>query len=155
MRYKRTVARIGVQFPRWFWVDRKVSVMTARWRTVLDPNIDQGTGRTGAWTEDEDSKLKDAVQTNGGCNRDAIAVLARVPPPAPLPALVPALPRARLPALRRVARRVRIRRHRHRHRHRPVAGSPSSTPSSSPSPSLSPTVEGEKASSEAPSSSSS
>jgi hypothetical protein len=153
MRYKRTVARIGVQFPRWFWVDRKVSVMTARWRTVLDPNIDQGTGRTGAWTEDEDSKLKDAVQTNGGCNRDAIAVLARVPPPAPLPALVPALPRARLPALRRVARRVRIRRH--RHRHRPVAGSPSSTPSSSPSPSLSPTVEGEKASSEAPSSSSS
>jgi hypothetical protein len=155
MRYKRTVARIGVQFPRWFWVDRKVSVMTARWRTVLDPNIDQGTGRTGAWTEDDDSKLKDAVQTNGGCNRDAIAVLARVPPPAPLPALVPALPRARLPALRRVARRVRIRRHRHRHRHRPVAGSPSSTPSSSPSPSLSPTVEGEKASSEAPSSSSS
>jgi hypothetical protein len=46
-----------------------------RWREFLDPNIDRANGRTGKWTEDEDSKLKDAVQTRGGKNWGAIAAL--------------------------------------------------------------------------------
>jgi myb proto-oncogene protein len=41
----------------------------------LDPNITMTGGRTGKWTADEDSKLKDAVQTHGGKNWDAIAAL--------------------------------------------------------------------------------
>jgi hypothetical protein len=46
----------------------------------LKPNIDQVTGRTGKWGEDEEIKLKDAVQTmavqtHGGKNWDAIAAL--------------------------------------------------------------------------------
>jgi hypothetical protein len=40
----------------------------------LNPSIDR-TPRTGKWTEDEDSKLKDAVQTHGGKNWGAIAAL--------------------------------------------------------------------------------
>jgi hypothetical protein len=36
-----------------------------RWRDVLDPSIDRANGRTGKWAADEDSKLKDAVQTHG------------------------------------------------------------------------------------------
>jgi hypothetical protein len=42
---------------------------------ALDPSIDRANGRTGKWTEDEDSKLKDAVQTHGGKNGAAIAAL--------------------------------------------------------------------------------
>jgi hypothetical protein len=33
-----------------------------RWYTSLDPSIDQANGRTGTWNEDEDIKLKAAVQ---------------------------------------------------------------------------------------------
>jgi myb proto-oncogene protein len=47
----------------------------SRWRDVLDPNIDQANGRTGKWTEDEDSKLKDAVKRYGGKNWKEIAAL--------------------------------------------------------------------------------
>jgi hypothetical protein len=36
-----------------------------RWHDVFDPTIDQVTGRTGKWAEDEGSKLKDAVQLHG------------------------------------------------------------------------------------------
>jgi hypothetical protein len=46
-----------------------------RWRDVLDPSIDQANGRTGRWTEDEDTKLKDAVQTHGGKDWGLIAAL--------------------------------------------------------------------------------
>jgi hypothetical protein len=46
-----------------------------RWRNVLDPNIDQANGRMGKWAEDEDSKLKDALQTHGGKNWVVIAAL--------------------------------------------------------------------------------
>jgi hypothetical protein len=43
-----------------------------RWRDDLDRNIDQANGK---WTEDEDSRLKDAVHTHGGKNWGAIAAL--------------------------------------------------------------------------------
>jgi hypothetical protein len=46
-----------------------------RWREVLDPSIDRASGRTGTWTEDEDIKLKAAVQAHGGKNWNAIAAL--------------------------------------------------------------------------------
>jgi hypothetical protein len=36
-----------------------------RWKDVLDPSIDRTNSRTGKWGEDEDSKLKDAVETQG------------------------------------------------------------------------------------------
>jgi hypothetical protein len=49
----------------------------SRWHYVLKPSIDQMTGRadTGKWKEDEDTKLKDAVETHGGKNWAAIAAL--------------------------------------------------------------------------------
>jgi myb proto-oncogene protein len=46
-----------------------------RWHDILDPGIDRTNKRTGRWAEDEDIKLKDAVQTHGGKNWDAIAAL--------------------------------------------------------------------------------
>jgi hypothetical protein len=46
-----------------------------RWHNILATNIDPTTARTGKWSEDEDIKLKDAVQTRGGKNWDAIAAL--------------------------------------------------------------------------------
>jgi hypothetical protein len=46
-----------------------------RWKDALDPSIDRANKRTGKWTEDEDIKLKDAVQTHGGKNWGAIATL--------------------------------------------------------------------------------
>jgi hypothetical protein len=42
---------------------------------VLDPSIDRANERTGTWTEDEDNKLKGAVQTHGGKNWCAVAAL--------------------------------------------------------------------------------
>ncbi len=36
-----------------------------RWKDALDPSINRTNGRTGKWAEDEDCKLKDAVQTHG------------------------------------------------------------------------------------------
>jgi hypothetical protein len=47
----------------------------SRWHDTLNPRIDRASGRSGKWAEDEDIKLKDAVQTYGGKNWDAIAVL--------------------------------------------------------------------------------
>jgi myb proto-oncogene protein len=41
----------------------------------LDPSIDRANERTGIWAEDEDIKLKDAVQLHGGKNWAAIAAL--------------------------------------------------------------------------------
>jgi hypothetical protein len=46
-----------------------------RWRDALDPRIDRANARTGKWAEDEDIKLKDAVQMHNGKNWDAIARL--------------------------------------------------------------------------------
>jgi hypothetical protein len=46
-----------------------------RWHTVLRPNIDCANRITARWAEDEDSKLKEALQTHGGKNWDAIATL--------------------------------------------------------------------------------
>jgi myb proto-oncogene protein len=56
---------------------RKGSQCRYRWRNVLDPSIDRENGRTGTWTRDEDSKLKDAVQTHG--DKDWKEVSALVP----------------------------------------------------------------------------
>jgi hypothetical protein len=47
----------------------------SRWHDALDPSIGRANGRTGKWTGDEDSKLKDAVQTHGGKDWAAIAAL--------------------------------------------------------------------------------
>jgi hypothetical protein len=44
----------------------------------LDRNIDRAAGRTGQWTEDEKSKLKDAVQMHGGKDWFAVAALVWV-----------------------------------------------------------------------------
>jgi ribosome recycling factor len=46
-----------------------------RWHNGLNPSIHRANESTGKWTEDEDSKLKDAVQTHGGKNWVAIAAL--------------------------------------------------------------------------------
>jgi hypothetical protein len=49
-----------------------------RWHDVLDPSIDRTPPeRTGKWTPDEDSKLKDAVHTHGG--KEWAAITALVP----------------------------------------------------------------------------
>ncbi len=47
-----------------------------RWYDGLSPSIiDRANSRTGRWTEDEDIKLKEAVQAHGGKNWAAIATL--------------------------------------------------------------------------------
>jgi hypothetical protein len=50
---------------------------SSRWHTALNPSIAPTAGSTGKWTPDEDSKLKDAVQTHGGKNW--VAISATVP----------------------------------------------------------------------------
>jgi hypothetical protein len=47
----------------------------SRWKDVLDPSIGRASGRTGQWVDDEDSKLKNAVQTHGCKNWETIAAL--------------------------------------------------------------------------------
>jgi hypothetical protein len=46
-----------------------------RWHDALSPSIDQANGRTGRWAEDEDIKLKEAVQKHGCKDWAAIAGL--------------------------------------------------------------------------------
>jgi hypothetical protein len=46
-----------------------------RWRSALHPSIDRENGHKGRWTANEDSKLKDAVQTHGDMNCGAISAL--------------------------------------------------------------------------------
>ncbi len=48
-----------------------------RWHDVLDPSIALTAGRTGKWEEDEDNKLKYAIQTHG--RKDWAAISALVP----------------------------------------------------------------------------
>jgi hypothetical protein len=49
----------------------------SRWRNALNPSIDRTTAHTGKWKEDEDIKLKNAVQKHGG--KDWVAIAALVP----------------------------------------------------------------------------
>jgi hypothetical protein len=64
MQCKRTVARIGSRLLRSYLVEREKQCAN-RWHFALKHNIDRATARTGKWTPDEDSKLKDAVHTRG------------------------------------------------------------------------------------------
>jgi hypothetical protein len=43
----------------------KTKQCNSRWRGVLHPSIDLTAGRTGEWSEDEDSRLQDVAQTHG------------------------------------------------------------------------------------------
>jgi hypothetical protein len=54
---------------------RTTSQCRYRWHSAFAPNIGRANERTGKWTEEEDSKLKDAVQTNRGKNWVTIAEL--------------------------------------------------------------------------------
>jgi hypothetical protein len=67
MQCKRTVTRIGLQFPRWSRVERKFSVR-------IDGIMLSGQ-RKGIWTSEEEGTLKAAVQTHSGKNWDAITAL--------------------------------------------------------------------------------
>jgi hypothetical protein len=49
----------------------------SRWHGTLYPSIGQTTARSGKWTEDEDMKLKNAVQKHGG--KDWVAIATLVP----------------------------------------------------------------------------
>jgi myb proto-oncogene protein len=58
--------------------DRTIHQCSSRWHDALNPaSIDGANGRTGKWSKDEDSKLKDAVQTH--CGKDWAAISALVP----------------------------------------------------------------------------
>jgi myb proto-oncogene protein len=46
-----------------------------RWHDVLDFSIDSTTARTGKWTEDENKKLREAVEAHGGKNWEEIAAM--------------------------------------------------------------------------------
>jgi hypothetical protein len=46
-----------------------------RWYDALDPSVALTAGRKGKWTEDEDKKLKGAVETHGGSNWKTIVAL--------------------------------------------------------------------------------
>jgi hypothetical protein len=48
-----------------------------RWYNAFESSINLVTGRTGKWTEDEDTKLKDSVHMHGG--KDLAAIAALVP----------------------------------------------------------------------------
>jgi myb proto-oncogene protein len=54
---------------------RTTSQCSYKWRSALNPNNDRANARMRKWTEYEGKKLKDAVQTHGGKNWDAIAAL--------------------------------------------------------------------------------
>jgi hypothetical protein len=55
--------------------DRTKKQCWKRWKYVLDPSIDRANGRMGRWTEDEDLKLKHAVQTRGARDWPGIALM--------------------------------------------------------------------------------
>jgi myb proto-oncogene protein len=54
---------------------RTQKLCARKWHHGLDANIDRANGRAGIWTEDEDIKLRGAVQMHGGKNWGAIASL--------------------------------------------------------------------------------
>jgi hypothetical protein len=74
MQYRRTVVRIGPQFPRWFLVERENSACVD-WQGALNSSNALKAGRDGKWAEDEDNKLRDAVQRHGGKDWAAISAL--------------------------------------------------------------------------------
>jgi hypothetical protein len=55
--------------------DRTSLQCNHRWRRTLDPSILRTNLRTSLWTEDEDTKLKNAVHKHGGEDWAAIAIL--------------------------------------------------------------------------------
>jgi hypothetical protein len=57
--------------------DRTKVQCLGRWKNALNACSDETTGCTGAWTEDEDNKLKDALPIHGG--KDWVAIAALVP----------------------------------------------------------------------------
>jgi hypothetical protein len=57
--------------------DRSINQCRSRWRYVLDPGIGGANRRAGKWIEEEDSKLKDAVQMHG--EKDWAEIAALVP----------------------------------------------------------------------------
>lgn len=63
---------MGMQLLLWFLVDRQC---WSRWHDALKPRIDHKAPRVGRWTNDEDGKLKGAVEKYGGQNWGAIAAL--------------------------------------------------------------------------------
>jgi hypothetical protein len=59
---------------------RTIMQCSNRWHYALDPSIDRVNGRMGdTWTEDEDSKLKDAVQAQCGVRKNWVAIAALFP----------------------------------------------------------------------------
>jgi hypothetical protein len=68
--YRTDWAAVAAMVP-----DRTKSQCRGRWRNTLDPSIDRSNGRKGTWSADEDSKLKDAVETHGGKDWALIAAL--------------------------------------------------------------------------------
>ena len=74
MQYKHTVARIRVQLPPWFRVERHSSAGIDGTRSgILTSNSPIDVRVQGV--EDEDSRLKAVVETYGGKNWGAIAAL--------------------------------------------------------------------------------
>jgi myb proto-oncogene protein len=54
---------------------RTTKQCSSRWHDTLVPSFDRANERTGKWAEDEDSKLKDAVQMYGGKNWKEVTAL--------------------------------------------------------------------------------
>jgi hypothetical protein len=73
-KHARNGRQIGLQLPRSFRAEQKNN---AGYNASLDPSIDRADVRKGTWTEDEDNKLKNAVQMHG-C-KDWVAISALVP----------------------------------------------------------------------------
>jgi hypothetical protein len=69
--YKKNWVAIATLIP-----DRMRTQCRDRWHNALDPKIVRAAGCTGKWDEDEDRKLKDAVQIHGGKDWVAIGALA-------------------------------------------------------------------------------
>jgi hypothetical protein len=75
MRCTRTVARIGTTLLCWFRVAPENSVIVDG--IIFYPGIDQTSERSGRWTVDEDSKLKDVFQKHG--DKGWVTIAALVP----------------------------------------------------------------------------
>jgi hypothetical protein len=75
LRYKNTAARIGLQSPCWFRVGRAFRCQS-RWHNVLYSSVDGVNKCTGKRKEDEDIKLKAAVQKHG--DKDWAAIVSLV-----------------------------------------------------------------------------
>jgi myb proto-oncogene protein len=74
--YKTDWVAVAAQVP-----GRTEIQCNSKWYDVLDPSIDHANRLTGKWVEDEDedSKLKGAVETYWGCGKDWVAIVMLVP----------------------------------------------------------------------------